>query len=171
MSHISTIEVCITDLDALESAVKALGGRLVRGKKTYNWYGEVVNSRRTPKNIDKSKLGTCEHAIEFPGINYSIGVVPMAGGGFTLAMDSWGGNNDGGAFSIYHGPQYGGPHRHDRDWIHDGVALEQKVGKDCGLLVAHYGYAKTVKLAQRRGLPVRKAVLPDGRVQARIQVR
>ena len=40
MSHISRIEMEINDLGALRAAATRLGGELVMGQTSYQWYGQ-----------------------------------------------------------------------------------------------------------------------------------
>jgi len=64
MSHISQIELEVRDLGTLAQACARLGLALIRGQKTYKWYG---------KDAD------CDHAIRIPGANYEIGVISKGG--------------------------------------------------------------------------------------------
>ncbi|MDP2663651.1 MAG: DUF1257 domain-containing protein [Dehalococcoidia bacterium] len=72
MSHITTIEVEVKDLQALEKACERLGLTLARGQTTFKWYG--------------SQAAACAHAIKVPGANYEVGVV-QKGRNFTLQAD------------------------------------------------------------------------------------
>jgi hypothetical protein len=60
MSHITTIDIEIKDLTALDAACAELGGKLIRNKTSYNWYGT------TPAK--------CDHALQIPGVRYEVGV-------------------------------------------------------------------------------------------------
>jgi hypothetical protein len=74
MSHIQTIEVEITDLQALKSACKRLGLEWKQDQKTFKWY----QPRPEP----------CDHAISVPGANYEIGVLKNGDRkGYTLQVD------------------------------------------------------------------------------------
>jgi hypothetical protein len=64
MSHISKIELQVTDLAVLSQACQRLGLELVRGKQSFKWYG---------------KDGVCNHAIRIPNAEYEIGVVAKDG--------------------------------------------------------------------------------------------
>lgn len=83
MSHITTIDIEISNLDALDHAAKELGGLLQRNKTTYNWYG----SRPNP----------CAHAISLPGVHYEVGVCANTKkpGTYTLNFDPYGSGNHG----------------------------------------------------------------------------
>jgi hypothetical protein len=71
MSHISRIELQVNDLGTLRRACSRLGLELIRGQKTFKWYG---------------KDAKCDHAIKVPGANYEIGVL-KAGNAFELNCD------------------------------------------------------------------------------------
>ena len=71
MSHISKIELQVNDLGTLKQACSRLGLELIRGQKTFKWYGQD---------------GKCDHAIKVPGANYEIGVL-KAGNAFELNCD------------------------------------------------------------------------------------
>ena len=64
MSHISKIELEVRDLGVLCNACARLGLELLKGKKTFKWYG---------------KDSQCDHAIRVPGADYEIGVVKTGG--------------------------------------------------------------------------------------------
>lgn len=63
MSHITTINVEISDLNALSEACDELGVKLMRNQKSFRWYG--------------SRNQGCDHAITIPGNSscYEIGVI------------------------------------------------------------------------------------------------
>lgn len=100
MSHVTTGELCITDLDCAEIAAKRLGGRLVRGKKTFEWYGEWLddwqNDERAAatRGVDPETFGQCDHAIVLGDADegdYEIGLVKRADGkGYEAVYDLWG---------------------------------------------------------------------------------
>jgi hypothetical protein len=64
MSHISKIELEVTDLGVLSQACKRLGLTLIRGKRTFKWYG---------------KNGACHHAIHIPQAAYEVGIIKKEG--------------------------------------------------------------------------------------------
>ena len=92
MSHVANVNLTITDLDALEKAVKELGGVLQRGKTEYKWFGRHVGDYPLPKGFTKADLGKCLHAIKFPTSDWEIGVVknPEQAGTYGLLFDFWG---------------------------------------------------------------------------------
>jgi hypothetical protein len=65
MSHISKIELEVKDLHTLDLACKRLGLQLVKGQKTFKWFG--------------AKAGKCNHAIRVPGAKYELGIVKSDG--------------------------------------------------------------------------------------------
>lgn len=64
MSHISKIELEVTDLEVLNQACVRLGLTLIKGRKSFRWYG---------------KNAACSHAIQVPGADYEIGVLDKDG--------------------------------------------------------------------------------------------
>jgi hypothetical protein len=71
MSHISKIELEVNDLGTLSRACSRLGLELIKGQKTFKWFG---------------KDGKCDHAIKVPNADYEIGVI-KAGNTFELHCD------------------------------------------------------------------------------------
>ncbi len=59
MSHISKIEVQITDLEALRKACQRLGFSFLENKNTFARYNGT---------------SVCDHAIQVPGARYEIGL-------------------------------------------------------------------------------------------------
>ena len=64
MSHISKIELEVRDIQVLKNACKRLGLELLRGQRTFKWYGTEAG---------------CDHAVRVPGADYEIGVVKTDG--------------------------------------------------------------------------------------------
>lgn len=64
MSHISKIELEVTDLGVLCQACKRLKLSFIRDQQTLKWYG---------------KDGICQHVIRIPQANYEIGIIERAG--------------------------------------------------------------------------------------------
>ena len=71
MSHISKIELEVRDIRVLGNACQRLGLELLKGQKTFKWYG---------------KEATCDHAIRLPGADYEIGIL-KTGGLYELSCD------------------------------------------------------------------------------------
>jgi hypothetical protein len=84
MSHITTIDIEISNIDALDAGAKELGGLLQRNKTTYNWYGSTPNP--------------CAHAISLPGVHYEVGVCAhkTKPGTYTLNFDPYGSGSSNG---------------------------------------------------------------------------
>jgi hypothetical protein len=64
MSHISKIELEVSDLGVLSQACKRLGLTLIRGKRTFKWYG---------------KEQACHHVIHIPQAAYEVGIIKKEG--------------------------------------------------------------------------------------------
>ncbi|MFC1895414.1 DUF1257 domain-containing protein [Thermodesulfobacteriota bacterium] len=64
MSHISKIELEVRDLGILGQGCARLGLQLVKGQKTFKWYG---------------KDSQCDHTIKVPEASYEIGVTKRDG--------------------------------------------------------------------------------------------
>lgn len=90
--------------------MERLKGKLILGQKTYRWYDSgwqddspvpeglfsaeetarvraMTRAERT--RIMNATLGHCDHAIQFPGCRYEVGVRANADGTFTLLYDFW----------------------------------------------------------------------------------
>lgn len=140
MSHIADVQMQIKDLDALRSAVEALGGKLVLGQKTHRWFGKFLNDwnseRAAVNRRDSNTFGTCEHAITFKGIDYEIGVV-KDGESYELIYDTYGG------------------------------ALEQKLGVGLPKLKQGYGVEVTKRQLSRQGYRVTTISNPNGTISVK----
>jgi hypothetical protein len=73
MSKISTIKPRIRDLNALEAAVRDMGGTLHRDRKTYVQYGSITRK--------------CDHAISFRDENMQMGLIRQDNGEYELEFD------------------------------------------------------------------------------------
>ena len=71
MSHISKIELEVKDLGVLAQACTRLGLSLLKGQKTFRWYGQEA---------------PCDHCIRVPGASYEIGILTK-GGSYELTCD------------------------------------------------------------------------------------
>lgn len=140
MSHITKIEIEVTDLAALKAACRRLGFTFVEGKETYAWFGRFVGDAPLPEGVSVEELGKCDHAIEVPGARYEIGIRAQKGG-FRLLWDSW---------------------------VAGG--LEQKIGKNAGLLKQAYGIEKAKIEARRKGYSVYESRKADGSITLKIQL-
>lgn len=135
MSHIETVKVTITDLDAFKAACKAEGAEFATNQKTFRWYGMAVGSgqRTMPPGFTAEDFGKCEHAVKLPGVNYEIGVVKLRDKGptrYTLMYDNWGNAGWGG---------------------HDGEKLEEKFGRGLTKLTDAYSLHALQRKARAKG--------------------
>ena len=73
MSHISRIELEVTDLESLDRACNHIGLTLNRNQTTFKWY---------------DGNGQCDHAIRIPGASYEIGLIKKEGK-YQLQTDFW----------------------------------------------------------------------------------
>ncbi len=126
MSHIAKIELEILSLEDLESACKMLGFSFIENQKTYQWYGRWVGDSPLPEGIALEDLGKCDHAIRIQDCTYEIGIVKK-GAKYILLWDSW----------------------------HTG-GLEQKIGKEAGILKQAYTIERIKREAKRKKYQVRE---------------
>lgn len=130
MSHVAEMELEIKSLEALEVACKRLGLELVKGQKTYKWWGHSVGDYPLPAGFTEADLGKCEHAIRIPGDKraYEIGVTKRRDGkpGYALLWDFYAG----------------------------GYGLEAKIGPGGGLLKQSYSIQVAKKQMMRKGFRV-----------------
>mgnify|MGYP000847499489 FL=1 len=126
MSHIAKIELEILSLEDLKSACKILGFNFIESQKTYQWYGRWVGDSPLPEGIALEDLGKCDHAIRIQDCAYEIGIVKR-GSKYILLWDSW----------------------------HTG-GLEQKIGKDAGILKQAYTIERIKREAKRNKYQVRE---------------
>lgn len=145
MSHLSQIKCFVKDLDAVEEACRRIGGlELVRGQKTFKWYGRFVGDSPMPEGFTVADLGHCAHAIRVKGNGraYEIGLVPNRDGtpGFTLLYDAW----------------------------QAGQGLEAVAGKGLNLLKQNYAVSVASRQAKRLGYRVRETTTTGGKIQLRI---
>ena len=63
MSHTTTIKSNVVDLDALDAAVKSLGGQFIRNVTEFTQY---------------TGKGRCDHVIRLPSVRYEVGVARNA---------------------------------------------------------------------------------------------
>ena len=129
MSHVESVNVTITDLNALKAACTRLGVEFLENKKTYNWFNFSVGDYPLPVGFTAEDLGKCEHVIKVPGVHYEIGVVPLkTGKGYTLLYDFYG-----------------------RSAAHDGEKLKEKFGTGLTKLVDGYSIEALKAKARAKG--------------------
>ena len=134
MSHVSKIELEITDLAALKAACTTMNLEFLEGKKEYKWYGVLVNPEKTPlpDGLTENDLGKCDHAIRSPECDYEIGVV-RHNGKWLLLADFW-----------YRG------------------GLKKVVGKNGGLLKQAYAVERIKSEARRKGYRLNQRKTENG---------
>lgn len=141
MSHVVGIDCAITELDALASAADALGLELVRGQRSYRWFGRHVGDFALPRGFKAEDLGKCEHALRVRGDDaaYEVGLVPLRSGeGWTLIYDFFG---------------------------KPGAALQRSIGIGGRKLLQGYQKAVVLKVASARGLRATVDKQADGSVR------
>ena len=72
MSHISKIELEITDPETLKLACERLGLNFIENQTIYKWYGTWVGDTPLPEGISIDDLGKCHHAIRVPVLNMKL---------------------------------------------------------------------------------------------------
>src|ERR1019366_9119844 len=115
LSHVASIRLQITELDALKKACAGLGLEFKENQKTFKWYGTWVNDYNAQdaayrNGIKTQDYGKCTHALSVAGNPdaYEVGLMPNPNGkGFVPVFD-------------FYGAQ--------------GAALAAKIGRDGGLL-------------------------------------
>jgi len=125
VSHVSTIEIEITDLHCLKMACQRLGLEFRENQREYVWYGRLVQPDRypLPEGITEKDLGKCHHAIHIPNASYEIGIVQQ-GHKFLLLADFW------------------------------DTRLKNAIGDGGGKLKQAYGAERTIQEARRRNYRV-----------------
>ncbi len=141
MSHVASVDLQVTDLEALKSACKELGLTFMEGQTTYKWFGRWMNDYSAEDaaylhGINPEDYGKCVHAIKVPGATYEIGVIKHPSGkGFGLIYDFYGSG--------------GGP-------------IMKTLGKGCEKIKQFYGLHKAEKLARSRGMATSRTKTATG---------
>lgn len=140
MSHVTTVETKITSLTALRAAAEELGAEWRQDQRTYKWYGRSMGDYPLPAGMTKETLGTSEHAIRVPGVEYEIGVYRKPDNTYGLAFDFWG----------------------------PGQGLQRAFGDKLEKL--SQGYAKHAAFAEfkKRGYTVQQVAAKDGHVRLQV---
>lgn len=133
MSHVSKIEIEITDLHCLKQACQRLGLEFREGQREYVWYGRLVNPQNTPlpEGITEKDLGKCHHAIHISNASYEIGIIER-GHKFLLLADFW------------------------------DTRLKNAIGDGGGKLKQAYGAERTIQEARRRNYRVVEQTTASG---------
>lgn len=143
MSHVTTVDLEMRDLDDIGDAGKRCGLELVRGQTSFRWYGHALAHYPLPEGFTAEDLGKCDHVLRIPGNDraYEIGIVKRRDGrpGYTLLWDFYAG----------------------------GFGLEERVGPDCSKLKQAYGVAVAARQLRRQGYRVREQHQADGSVVLR----
>ena len=146
MSHVAAVSLYVTDLDALEAVADRLGFKLMRGQKTWAWYGRAVGESEAAAQGHSAKdFGKGVHALRLkdhgPG-DYEIGLVARLDGkpGFELLLDSWG--------------------------MH-GRKLTAAAGAGLGTLKRELAAEVSTRILQRQGYRVSRIIQPDGGIKLR----
>ncbi len=145
MSHVSTIDIDVTDLGCLAEACNAAGLELMIDQKKFHWYGRHVGDYPVPDGFAVEDMGKCEHMIRVKphaGLTskpYEIGVVKRRDGrpGYTLLYD------------FYHG----------------GYGLEAVAGENCQKVTQGYAVEVAKKHLRKAGYQPIVTTLPTGVVQ------
>lgn len=137
MSHVTTLELAVDDLNALEEACQLLGLELMRGQKTYKWYGTWMQDYDTAdaafrNGIKPEDYGKCEHALRVKGNNesYEVGIVRRADGTLGIIYDLWAG----------------------------GRGLEAAIGRGATKLREEYSLAVAMAKTRRKGFRVQRRI-------------
>lgn len=148
MSHVSSVNLFVTDLDALEVACEKLGLELQRGKTEWAWWGSDAGDSDLAPGFNRSQFGKGEHAIKVKGTTprtgglgpWEIGLVARTDGqpGWALLYDAYG--------------------------MH-GRALEQAAGAGLSDLKRELATEVTLRHLYRQGYRVRQEVNAQGEVQ------
>jgi hypothetical protein len=140
MSHVTTIDIDIHDLDALAIACEDCECDLTRGQKQYRWYGRHVGDYPLPQGFKAEDMGRCEHAITSRDKHgaYEVGVVERRDGqpGWTLIYDFYAG----------------------------GQGMSEVVGDRCQKLKQAYAAEVTRKQMRKKGYAVKKSLNAKGEV-------
>lgn len=136
MSHVTTIDIEIRDLDALATACRRCGLELTRGQETFLWYAKRRGDCTHAIRVDTSASGYSElrEGVE----SYEIGVTRREDGkGFELQLD---------------------PHA-------GGFGLIERCGVDAQKLRQMYATEVALKTARLQGFSVREVSQADGSIR------
>lgn len=149
MSHVTTVELEVRDLDCLAEAAKELGLELVRGASNYKWYGQFAGDYNDPAikalGITPDNHGKCEHKLRVVGADskcYEIGLVKI-NGSYRLLFDFFGGG-------------YG---------LMEKISSVGRRGQDCNKLKQAYALAVAKKELRRQGKRYQEVREKDGSIR------
>ncbi len=91
MSHLSSVECFVTNLEDLEAVLDPLGCELRRGQTTFKWFGRWAGGGDA---LLRQFGGKCEHAVHVKKGGrdcYEIGLITRRDGepGWELIYDNW----------------------------------------------------------------------------------
>jgi len=138
MSHISTIKLLITDLNALRAACADCEVEFKEDQKTFKVYG--------------GRQHRCEHAIVDPTNKraYEVGVVKCR---YDQRTESVVDDHQGDQLCVQHD-----------DW-RGGGGMVEKVGPKASKLMQRYGYHATKAVADQNGWQTTEEVQADGSIK------
>ena len=90
-SHVVTVKVQITNLDALRAAAEYCGLEMTKAE-TYRWYGRHVGDYPLPEGFTAGDLGKCDYKLSIPDSHpgqYEIGVT-YKNGAYVPIFDFYG---------------------------------------------------------------------------------
>jgi hypothetical protein len=141
MSHVATVDVHITDLEALRAACEQLGLEFVEGKRTFQWFGEHIGDYPLPEGFAESDMGRCDHVLRLKNnpSAYEVGVVSRRDGkpGYVLMYDFWQG----------------------------GFGLEEVLGQNAGRLKQHYAAQVATRQVRKQGYRVTQTLTETGAIR------
>lgn len=143
MSHITKMDIVVTDLDALQEAAEEIGCTFKK-QKTHKWYGHYVGDYELPKGVDEATLGHCDYAIGVKGKPeaYEVGVTQQPDSTYSLFWDFWSG----------------------------GYGLQAAIGTEGHKLMQKYTEKVCEKSLAKQGFHTHtKTVLQDGTVQLKLR--
>lgn len=144
MSHTTRIKaIIISDIDALEAAVRELNEQGIRC---------TLKQNATPRAYSQgqSGMGKAPYVIELADASYDIGLYLREDGiGYEARTDFWNGSVEG---------QLG----------NTPIEGDDKTAAKLGKLYQTYGVEATAMVAERQGRSVTRERLEDGTVQLRI---
>jgi hypothetical protein len=154
MSHIASVKLFVTDLEALDAVCRRLGLELVRGTAdewgmSYAWYGRFYGDSNLAEGHDPKNFGKSQHKIRRadhqPG-DYEIGLVrrPDGAQGWDLLYDNW---------------------------STGGQRIESRAGRELSTLKRELAAEISMRQLQRQGYRVTRSTKPTGEILLTAQGR
>ena len=95
VSHVSSLDLIVKDLEALEVAAKACGLEFRENQRSWRWFGRWMRDYHAPDaafnhGVAPADYGRCSHALSIPDnpAAYEVGVIACPGG-YRLAWDHY----------------------------------------------------------------------------------